>query len=240
MTAHIMCPHCSRRYEVDEKWVGKNATCKACGRKFVVENLSGPHRSPGGVPIYRPEPGPQSGKLVHSATPYLEQIARHIERTIGPAARWCFMRWFRRMRDIDLHIVPAQPHVEASDQRPLGGDYVTVVTSGMSSKPMKLPPEAKKNGVSEYAELMLALPKDWPGLRPDGTFDQREMKDEAKWWPFSWLKRMATPAARIRNVFCSRCHRPKWRSRPAVYQGIGTLLLDGVSAAAVSELRRNC
>ena len=123
-------------------------------------------------------------------TPFFEQISRHIERTIGPAPR-VFHEIVSAHAHIDLHIVPAQPHVAPSKDRPLGGDYVTIVTSGMSWRPMNLPPNARQNGVSQYAELMLALPKSWPGFRTDGTFDQQIMKDDAKWWPIRWLKQMA-------------------------------------------------
>lgn len=190
MAAQTMCPHCSKRYSVKEENVGKRVTCKGCGEKFVVENLSGPALSPAGVPIYRPEPKPGAGKLTMQATPFLERITHHIERTIGPCPG-VFHEIVSVDAHIDLHLVPAQPHVAPSKQRPLGGDYVTIVTSGMSSQPMKLTPKAKKDGVSEYAELMLALPKDWPGLLPEGTFDSVAMKNKANWWPIRWLKQMA-------------------------------------------------
>jgi hypothetical protein len=185
-----MCPHCSRRYAVDEKHVGKSVTCKGCGQKFVIEDFTQPARTPGGVPVYRPEPKADAGKLVGGATPFLEQISDHIESTIGPVSK-VFHELVSTDVHIDLHIVPAQPRLPASKSRPLGGDYVTIVTSGVSSHPMNVPPKALEGGVSPYAELMLALPKNWPGLKADGTFDQEDMKDDANWWPFRWLKQMA-------------------------------------------------
>lgn len=163
MSAQTMCPHCSKRYSFADEHVGKRVTCKACGQKFVIENLSGPARSPSGAAVHRPERKDGAGELTNTATPFLEQISRHIERTIGPAPM-VFHEIVSTDAHIDLHIVPPQPHVAADEIRPLGGDYVTVVTSGMSSKPMNVPPAAKEQGVSEYAELMLALPKDWPGF----------------------------------------------------------------------------
>ena len=174
----------------DEKSIGKSAVCKGCGQKFVLENMTGPERSPGGVPIHRLEAKAAAGKLVAHATPFLNQISRHIERNIGPVPS-VFHEIVSTDVHIDLHVVPAQPQVAESKERPLGGDYVTIVTSGMSSKAMNVPPNAKEGGVSPYAELMLALPKDWPGLNADGTFDQATMKNEAYWWPFRWLKQMA-------------------------------------------------
>ncbi|HZP23970.1 MAG TPA: suppressor of fused domain protein, partial [Terriglobales bacterium] len=190
MPAETMCPHCSKRYSVQGEHVGKTVTCKGCGQKFVIEDLSGPARSPGRVPVYRPERAAGAGRAVATPTPFLDSISRHIEKTIGPAPS-VFHEIVSTDVHIDLHVVPAQPGIRPSQDRPLGGDYVTVVTSGMSSRPMKVPATSKQSGVSEYAELMLALPKNWPGLRPDGTFDQGEMKDESRWWPFRWLKQMA-------------------------------------------------
>jgi hypothetical protein len=190
MPAQTICPHCFKRYNVEARHVGKKVSCKGCGKVFRIEDLSQPERTEGGVPVYRPERKAGAGELVTEATPFLDQITDHIERTIGSAPS-VFHEIVSSDVHIDLHIVPAQPKLEASDDRPLGGDYVTVVTSGMSSRPMAVPAKAKENGVSEYAELMLALPKNWPGLLPNGTFDQRQMNDEAKWWPFRWLKQMA-------------------------------------------------
>lgn len=190
MAAETMCPHCSKRYSVDEKHVGKRVKCKGCSESFVIENLSGPARSPAGVAVFRPERKAEAGRLVAGATPYLEAIERHIERTIGPVS-WVFHEIVSTDVHVDLHVVPAQPGVAPSEARPLGGDYVTLVTSGMSTRPMNVSPAAGREGVSPYAELMLALPKNWPGLKSDGTFDQGEMKDEAKWWPIRWLKQMA-------------------------------------------------
>ena len=77
------------------------------------------------------------------ATPFLERISRHIDRTIGPCPG-VFHEIVSVDAHIDLHIVPAQPNVVQSKQRPLGGDYVTIVTSGMSSRPMKLTPRRRR------------------------------------------------------------------------------------------------
>ena len=190
MPTQTMCPHCFKRYNVDERHVGKKVACKGCGKGFKIEDLGGPDRTEGGVLVHRPERKAGAGELVTGATPFLDRITDHIERTIGPAPS-VFHEIVSADLHLDLHIVPAQPRLKASEDRPLGGDYVTVVTSGMSSRRMSVPASAKANGVSEYAELMLALPKNWPGLLPDGQFDQRQMADEAKWWPLRWLKQMA-------------------------------------------------
>jgi len=81
---------------------------------------------------------------------------------------------------LELHIVPPHP----------GCNFHTIVTSGMSTRPMTPPPDAEA-GATHYAELMAVLPADWPGLRPDGTLVQWYMEEEANWWPIRWLKTIA-------------------------------------------------
>lgn len=190
MATETLCPHCSKRYVVNERHVGRSVTCKGCGRPFTVESPGGPERTPAGVPVYRPQPVGEAGQSSAMTTPYVEQISRHIEETIGPAPS-VFREIVSAHAHIDLHIVPPQPHVAPGKDRPLGGDYITIVTSGMSWRPMNVPPEAKQSGVSDRAELMLALPKTWPGFNADGTFGPQMMKDDARWWPIRWLKQMA-------------------------------------------------
>ena len=56
-----------------------------------------------------------------------------------------------------------------------------LVTSGMSEKPMPVP-EGADDG--RYAELLIALPTNWP-LSPEA------FKDEANYWPIRMLKGLA-------------------------------------------------
>ena len=41
------------------------------------------------------------------------------------------------------------------------------------------------------AELMIVLPRDWAGIRADGTLDAAAMEEEANWWPVRAIKRLA-------------------------------------------------
>lgn len=201
MTVVTICSHCSLRYSVKKEYVGKEVTCKRCQRRFIVASITDPEFSPSGDPIFRHEAKGDPIPIVDTATEFLPAIERHIEQTIGPAPRV----WHEIVSPevhMDLHVVPAQPKVAPSEDRPLGGDYITVVTSGMSTRPMKLPNGAKEDGLSQYAELMIALPKDWPGLNPDGTFDQVAMKDERNWWPFRWLKQIARLPHQFDTFLC--------------------------------------
>lgn len=69
-----------------------------------------------------------------------------------------------------LHVVP-------DADRP----YHTLVTCGMSSRPMAVPADEE---VSRYAELMVRLPENWP-LSPEA------LADPDYGWPMWWLKRLA-------------------------------------------------
>jgi hypothetical protein len=63
---------------------------------------------------------------------------------------------------IDVHVTPPSP----------GRPRYTLVTSGMSDRPMSVPPGID----SRYAELMTALPADWP-------LTAEAFRDEATYWP---------------------------------------------------------
>jgi hypothetical protein len=66
--------------------------------------------------------------------------------------------------------------------------FITLVTCGMSELPMRVPFENPDDlGLIpelRFAELLLALPPDWP-LTPDA------FRNEPNYWPIRWLKRLA-------------------------------------------------
>jgi hypothetical protein len=72
---------------------------------------------------------------------------------------------------IDLHWVPPQPE----------RDYHTLVTTGMSDRPMTVPAGAED---FRYAELVIGLPREWP--LSEGAF-----QDERNYWPVRWMKQLA-------------------------------------------------
>ncbi|NHA00140.1 suppressor of fused domain protein [Nocardioides sp. W3-2-3] len=74
---------------------------------------------------------------------------------------------------IDVHLVPA------TAQRP----YHALVTSGMSDRPMTVPPDLVGQ-VPDRAEVMILLPADWP-------IDQASWQDERHYWPIRTLKVLA-------------------------------------------------
>jgi Suppressor of fused protein (SUFU) len=108
---------------------------------------------------------------------FVTAIGEHVTRHVGPVTD----AFHERVSDVvrvDLLVVG--PH----DGRP----FTTLVTCGMSELPMRVPLENPDDlGLIpelRFAELLLALPPDWP-LTPDA------FRDEANYWPLRWLKRLA-------------------------------------------------
>ncbi len=100
----------------------------------------------------------------------IEAIGAHIERHIGKVAT-VFHELVSDKVHIDVHIVPP------SAQRP----YYTLVTSGMSDRPMTAPAGAEDFA---HAELCLCLPPDWP-------MGDAAWKLEENYWPIRALKFLA-------------------------------------------------
>jgi hypothetical protein len=98
----------------------------------------------------------------------LPVLSDHIQRW------WGIPRAFHELMSdyvhLDLHVVAA------SLERP----HHTVITTGMSDRPMSPP----KEGGEYYCELLLALPPEWPIRKED-------FKNKAWWWPFRALKQTA-------------------------------------------------
>jgi hypothetical protein len=117
--------------------------------------------------------------LSPAPTRHLNQITRHIGRTIGHSPM-VFHEMLEGVR-LDLHVVPplAGP---ASAAHPYGRSHFTLVTSGLS---------AAGGQMGRCAELMISLPADWPGLRADGTFAPEMMQEDVLSWPVRLLKSVA-------------------------------------------------
>jgi hypothetical protein len=108
---------------------------------------------------------------------FVTAIGEHVTKHIGPVTD----AFHERVSDVvrvDLLVVG--PHE--------GRPFTTLVTCGMSELPMHVPLENPDDlGLIpelRFAELLLALPPDWP-LTPEA------FQDEANYWPLRWLKRLA-------------------------------------------------
>jgi len=95
---------------------------------------------------------------------------RHITEHFGPVASV--------LHEFVSHLVAVHIYViEPTEQRP----YQTLITSGMSERPMTVP---EGEEISPYAELMLCLPPDWP-------LTEAALHDDRTGWPIRVLKETA-------------------------------------------------
>jgi Suppressor of fused protein (SUFU) len=127
-----------------------------------------PEQSPGGSRIYRhgepgdPPPGEQS--------PFAEAIEAHVERHIGPIGQ-VFHELVSEYAHIDvLHVPPRE-----------GRPVHTLVTCGMSARPMNVP---DGSDVPRLAELIV-------GMRPEWPIHEDAFRDERHYWPVRLIKTLA-------------------------------------------------
>lgn len=129
-----------------------------------------PERSEAGDPIHRYEDPAGDASLSAGDEDLIESISDHIERHLGPVES-VFHEVVSPIVHVDLHwVAPSRTH-----------PWHTLVTSGMSERPMNAP-----EGVSgcEYAELLVSLPATWP-------LTSEALEDESNYWPLRWLKLLA-------------------------------------------------
>src|SRR5580704_12236807 len=109
-------------------------------------------------------------ELVDSMSPHLEAIVSHVEKHIGKPAT-VLHELVSDLVHVDIHVVAPTPK----------RNYYTLVTSGMSDRPMTVPDEFQKY---RFAEVMICLPSDWP-------MEQEHWKDQRNYWPIELLKVLA-------------------------------------------------
>jgi hypothetical protein len=139
--------------------------------KIQTNSPDGVERSASGAPILRHRKSrnsitPPVDYDVHAA----EQIEAHIERHVGQAST-VYHELISNLVHIDVHII--EPTAERN--------FYTLVTSGMSDRPMNTPQEFEH---LKYAELLLCLPPTWP-------LSQQDFEREENYWPVRWLKILA-------------------------------------------------
>ncbi|HYE21513.1 MAG TPA: suppressor of fused domain protein [Tepidisphaeraceae bacterium] len=184
MPGKIPCT-CGKQYTWTPDRAGKRARCKACGAVVAFpakdpddELLIGPEpeyeQSPSGARVYRHEPRTTPPELAIGDDHAIGAISDHIERHIGPVAG-VFHEIVSDLVHIDIHMVAP------TEERP----WHTLVTSGMSDRPMTVPdPEDPELRELRYAELLICLPPDWP-------MEQEQWADDDNFWPIRWLKQVA-------------------------------------------------
>ncbi|WP_288883017.1 suppressor of fused domain protein [Pedobacter panaciterrae] len=107
----------------------------------------------------------------------IDAISNHIEKHVGKIES-VFHEIVSDKVHIDVHWVKPTEH------RP----YHTLVTSGMSDKPMNVPEEADN---LQYAELCVLLPSSWKINAESYALMEEVFSDENNYWPVRWLKSIA-------------------------------------------------
>jgi len=127
-------------------------------------------KSESGSPIYRYSLDQKNKFSGPSGDSSIQQISEHIEKHVGKI-EMVFHELVSDQVHIDVH------WVKPTEEYP----FHTLVTSGMSDKPMNTPDEIEGHN---YAELSICLPKNW-------KLSEEDFKDEVNYWPVRWLKFLA-------------------------------------------------
>ena len=142
-------------------------------------------RNPSGNPSYRYGPRDKPFTPAKGDGDTIADVESWIDRHLPKvgADRWVFHEIVSDLVHLDVHV--AGP----SDDRP----FCTLVTSGMSERPMAVPTHPDLDPVEvAYAELLIHLPPDWPGLDGREMYQSPEAwKDENYYWPVRLLKTLA-------------------------------------------------
>ena len=120
--------------------------------------------------VYQHEARQAEFELATGDSGAIDAITTHIEAHFGPIEN-VYHEILSDLVHIDVHHVAPRP----------GRLYHTLITSGMSDKPMATPPGAER---FRYAEVLLYLPYSWK--LSDAAF-----QDEANYWPIRLLKMLA-------------------------------------------------
>ncbi|MBB3113833.1 hypothetical protein FHS18_005946 [Paenibacillus phyllosphaerae] len=126
--------------------------------------------SPSGAPIYRHEARDRELELATGDSAAAEAITAHIEKHIGPV-RHVFSEIISDLVRVNILVV------EPSAKR----NYYTLVTCGMSDRPMTVPEGAEQ---FRFAELMLCLPPTW-------KLSDEAFRSEDNYWPIRAMKVLA-------------------------------------------------
>jgi len=133
-----------------------------------------PEVSPGGSEIFHHEERERELEPTGGDADLVDGVHDHIDRCL--ADNWTvFHERESDLVHVDVHVVPP------------GGDrdWFTLVTSGMAERPMTVPEGLEDHA---YAELVLALPSDWPLL---GHESLESLDDADTFWPLWLLKDLA-------------------------------------------------
>lgn len=165
------CENCGTNYKVDAARAGQSAKCRTCGAMIRVPVPPPPAEiSESGATILRHAERTKPFEPAIGDSEQIDAIVEHIERHVGEIAM-VFHEIVSDLVHIDVHHVPPET----------GREFHTLITTGMSDKPMTVPEGAEE---FRFAELVLCLPPDWKLTRED-------FADEVNYWPIRLMKELA-------------------------------------------------
>jgi hypothetical protein len=127
-------------------------------------------RSESGAPVYRHRPREKPFEPATGDGDAIDAISDHVEEHVGKIES-VFHELVSDLVHVDVHMVaPTRKR-----------NYFTLITSGMSDRPMNAPDDHPDK---TYAELLICLPPDWK-LSP------KAFEKERWYWPVRWLKTLA-------------------------------------------------
>ena len=107
----------------------------------------------------------------------IEAISDHIEKYIG------------KIETVFHEIISDKVHIDVHWVKPSAEfPFHTLVTSGMSDKPMNVPEGLE---YLQYAELCILLPADWKIGAESYELMTKVFEEESNYWPVRWLKQLA-------------------------------------------------
>ena len=171
MRIAFSCEQCGANYKVDADRAGQTAKCRDCGATLRVPVPPPPvETSESGSPILRHKEREKPFEFAIGDGDQIDAISEHIAQLIGEVTM-VFHEIVSDLVHIDVHhVLPTEEH-----------NYHTLITSGMSDKPMTVPEGAEE---FRFAELVLCLPPDWKLTRED-------FANEANYWPIRLMKGLA-------------------------------------------------
>ncbi len=176
MTISVACEQCGFKYKLKDELAGKKVKCKECQTVFVVPQATAPPTPVAtmghGDPVYRysDDERPTQFEMAIGDSASIKRISDHIEQHCG------------KVETVMHELVSDLVHIDIHWVKPTRErNYHTLVTSGMSDRPMLAPEQVAQ---CQYAELMLSLPPSWP-------LDDKSLEDGRNYWPIYLLKMLA-------------------------------------------------
>lgn len=164
------CPQCAEPFRLPSSAAGRRARCRACDAVFAVDDALRRLTDDGAGQVVCHQARERDFEWAPGDSETIEAVSAHITRHVGPIHS-VFHEVFSDLVHVDIH------WVRPTQRRP----FHTLVTSGMSDRPMAAPPGAE---ACTHAEVLVTLPADW-------RLTEADFNEERWYWPLRWLKILA-------------------------------------------------